>query len=337
MKTRLGLMALAVAALAGCEEAPPPVTEAMVQGHVAAATSTAGSDLKQLLDLCKPAPAVRPTVNDAQLGALIAKPSPPPGKAFDNLYYLGDSWVSAWAINTKDGIILLDALNDAKEGAVLIEGGLRRMGLNPARIKYIVVTHGHGDHYGAAAYLSGKYKEAKIVMGEPDWAMTASGKLDFPTPLWPEMPKFRPGQDISVKDGDTITLGGTTVTFYQTAGHTLGTLSPSFDVTWRGQTHRVIEWGGTGFNFGADKTRVEAYIASTERVKKLAAEKNIDVMLSNHPNIDLAHARLAEMRKAPRGPNPFVIGTANVQRAMTVMNECAQSQRDRFIMQGVYK
>ncbi len=174
-------------------------------------------------------------------------------------------------------------------------------------------------------------------MGEPDWAMTSSGKLDFPTPLWPEMPKFRPGQDIAAKDGDTITLGGTTVTLYRTPGHTLGTISPMFDVTSRGETHRAIEWGGTGFNFGADKTRFEAYVASTERVKKLAAEKNIDIMLSNHPNIDLAHARLDQMRKVPRGPNPFVIGEPNVERAMTVMNECAQSQRDRFIMQGVYK
>lgn len=336
MKTRLGLLALSIAALAGCEQTPP-ITEAGIQREVSAATITAGSDLKSLLDLCKPAPAVRPKVTDADLAALIAKPAPPPGRAFDNLYFLGDAWVSAWAINTRDGIILLDTLNDGKEAARLIEGGLRRVGLNPARIKYIIVTHGHGDHYGGVAYLSGKYKDARIVMGEPDWAMLSSDKIDFETPLWDAMPKFRPGVDVSAKDGDTVTLGGTTVTLYMTAGHTLGTISPVFDVTWRGETHRVVEWGGTGFNFGADKTRFEAYVASTERMRKLAGDLSIDVMISNHPNIDSAPAKLEQMRKAPRGANPFVQSTGTVQRAMTVMNDCAQSQRDRFIMQGVYK
>ena len=89
--------------LAACTPTQPPVTEAMVQGHVAAATTAAGSDLQQMLALCKPAPATRPKGDDHALAALIGKPAPPPGKAFDNLYYVGAAWVSAWAINTPDG------------------------------------------------------------------------------------------------------------------------------------------------------------------------------------------------------------------------------------------
>ena len=153
MNSRIGFLALAVAgtaaALAACERGPPPVTEAMMQSHVAAATTAAGSDLQSLLTLCKPAPAQRPKGDDHALAALINKPAPPPGRAFDNLHFVGDAWVSAWTINTRDGIILLDALNTGKEAARLIEGGLRRVGLNPARIKYIVVTHGHGDTMAA--------------------------------------------------------------------------------------------------------------------------------------------------------------------------------------------
>jgi metallo-beta-lactamase class B len=93
--------------LVACTPAQPPVTEAMVQSHVTAATQAAGSNLRPLLALCKPAPATRPKGDDAGLAALIAKPAPPPGKAFDNLYYVGAAWVSAWAINTPDGIILI--------------------------------------------------------------------------------------------------------------------------------------------------------------------------------------------------------------------------------------
>ena len=129
---------------------------------LAAATQAAGSDLTPLLELCKPAPADRPRGDNAALARLIDQPAPAPGKAFDNLYFVGDKWVSAWAINTSQGIILIDALNSGKEAAKLIEGGLRHLGLNPGRIKYIVVTHGHGDHYGGATYLANKY-HARVV------------------------------------------------------------------------------------------------------------------------------------------------------------------------------
>ena len=130
-----------------------------------------------------------------------------------------------------------------------------------------------------------------------------------------------------------MTLGDTTVTLYLTPGHTLGTISPVFDVRWRGQTHRVVEWGGTGFNFGADLGRLDAYIASTERMRKLAGEQKIDVLISNHSGFDEAPAKLDALRKAPRSPtNPFVLGVPTVERALTVMNECAQAQRDRFKM-----
>jgi metallo-beta-lactamase class B len=305
-------------------ESAAPVTEATVQAHVDAANKLAGSDLQPLLSICKPASPTRPKVTDAELAALIDAPAPPPGQAFDNLYFLGDSWVSAWAINTHDGIILLDALNSGKEATELIEGGLRRLGLDPARIKYIIVTHGHGDHYGGAMYLANKY-QAHVVMGEEDWTMTET-KLDFETPLWDPPPK----RDISAKDGDTVTLGGTTVTLYNTPGHTMGTISPVFDVTWKGEHHRVMEWGGTGYNFGNDTQRLDAYVASTTRMRNIVTEQNIDVMISNHTGVDQAPSKLDSLRKEPGAPNRFVQSEATVERAMVLMNECAQAQRDRF-------
>src|SRR5262249_29213452 len=130
-------------------------------------------------------------------------------------------------------------------------------------------------------------------------------------------------------------LGDTTVTLYLTPGHTMGTISPVFDVTWHGQHHRVLEWGGTGFNFGADFPRLDAYIASTKKMRELVQQQQIDVLISNHSGIDLAPAKLAELRKNPRGPNPFVLGVPTVERALTVMGECAMAQRDRFTLQGL--
>lgn len=81
-----------------------------------------------------------------------------------------------------------------------------------------------------------------------------------------------------------------------------------------------------------ESARLDTYIASTERMRKLAAEQHIDVLISNHSGFDQAPAKLAALRKAPRGPNPFVLGEPTVERALTVMGECAQAQRDRFKM-----
>src|SRR5258706_2244571 len=95
-------------------------------------------------------------------------PSQPAVKAFDQFYYLGINTVSAWALNTSEGIILFDTLNNTEEAAQYIEGGLRHVGLDPARIKYIVLTHGHGDHFGGAKYLQQKY-HARVLMSAIDW------------------------------------------------------------------------------------------------------------------------------------------------------------------------
>ncbi|KQW57848.1 MBL fold metallo-hydrolase [Variovorax sp. Root411] len=322
----------AVAALVqGCAQTPAQQpSDATVAAHVAAATRSAGSDLGALLMLCKPAPATRPQQAelDSGLNALINKPAPPPGKAFDNLYFVGADWVSAWAIKTSDGIILIDALNNQVEASALIEGGMRKLGLDPTQIKYVLVTHGHGDHYGGAPYLAQKYR-ARVVMSDTDWTMTET-KLEFATPIWGAPPK----RDISVKDGDRLTLGDTTLTLYVTPGHTMGTISPVFDVGSGGQKHRAMLWGGTSFNFGKDVPRLDSYIDSTRRMGTVVSAQKIDVMLSNHSNVDGSQAKLAALRQQPAAQaNPFVMGTPAVERALSVMGECAQAQRDRFAMQ----
>ena len=328
---RAGLAPLLVAggiATFGCAmpERPSALT---VDSHVAAAHAAARDDLKPLLALCTPAAAVQPPHDEVEkyIATQIAKPAPPSGKAFDNLYFVGAAWVSAWALKTSEGLILIDALNNSAEASTVLENGMRRQGLDPAQIRYVIVTHGHGDHYGGVRYLLERYKP-RIVMSELDWRMTET-QLDFESAQWDPPPK----RDISVGEGDTITLGDTTVTIRMTPGHTVGTLSPAFDVTSGGETHRVVIWGGTSFNFGRNIERLDSYIASTRHLSAIVEQEKIDVLLSNHSGYDDSLPKLQRLRDAPAvQPNPFVMGVPTVRRALTVMEECARAQRDRYLL-----
>lgn len=311
-------------------------TEASVQTHVDAATRAAGSDLGAFLRLCQPAPARRPTVSDEGLARLIATPGPQAQAAFDNLFYLGSGWVSAWALTTSDGIVLIDALNTVDEVDRLIVGGMRRLGLDPAGIRTVLVTHGHGDHYGGAQRvkaLTGAMPP-RIVMSSLDWQMTAT-QLEFASPLWPAPPRFDAQRDVAAGDGDVLRQGDAQILLPLTPSHTLGTLSPILEVTSGDRRWRALIWGGTGFNFGRDLARMDAYIASTERMKALVREQRVEVLLSNHPSFDGTSAKLAQLRgpRAADAPHPFVVGTDTVLRALTVAGECARANKARFELQ----
>ena len=315
--TRRGLLALGCACCLGVLPVSPAAAQSPeVARHLAAARAAAGEDLRPWLALGQAAaPAAAPSPS---IEALMAQPPPPSAMAFDNLAFVGAKWVSAWALTTSDGIILLDALNNEDEAERLIEGGLRRIGLDPAQIKRIVVTHGHGDHYGGAAWLKQRHG-APIAMSGADWRMVET-ELEFDDPHWGRPPR----RDVAVEDGATIRLGDTAVEVLMTPGHSPGTISLLFDVREDGRTHRALLWGGTAFNFGRRPERlqrIEAYIAGTRRAKEVAARQNVAVLLSNHSGYDDADKKLQRVQGGVS--NPFVIGQEAVQRALAVIEECA--------------
>ena len=92
-----------------------------------------------------------------------------PYQVFDNLYWLGTRQHSSWLLKTSAGLILFDTnFSWAIEPEVL--NGMKKFGLDPHQIKYMVLSHAHGDHDQGAATI--QKDGAHVVMGGPDWDAT---------------------------------------------------------------------------------------------------------------------------------------------------------------------
>lgn len=100
-----------------------------------------------------------------------------PAKVFDNLYYLGNQFVGAWMVNTSEGIILIDSMNNSDDAEKIIVPRIKKLGFDPAKIKYVLVTHGHCDHYGGAKYIQDNFG-AKVLITSVDWSFMEKNLKD---------------------------------------------------------------------------------------------------------------------------------------------------------------
>ena len=289
------------------------------EAHRAAAKAAAGTDHPGLLVALCPDPTV--TAGRSQAPAIAAPGLAPPRerwhaepvKVFDNLYWLGQTEYSSWAVTTSAGIIVIDALFDYSVEDEVV-GGMKTLGLDPAAIKYVLVSHGHDDHSGGAKFLQEQFR-TRVFLSAEDWDL-----LDRSTGT-------KPARDMIVTDGQKLTLGETTLTMYITPGHTAGTVSTLIPVKDGRMTHLVAEWGGTLISGLQTPEDVRMYIDSAERFRDLAAKADADVIVSNHPNYDGSKIKLPALASRRLGdPHPYVIGKDAVQRYMTVAVECAKAR-----------
>jgi len=302
-----------------------------IDTHIVTAKTAAGQDYRgTFVNLCLPS---APRGGGAGRGAAGGGGVPqmpdratwyaPPIKVFDNFYWLGTRQHSSWALQTSAGIIVIDT-NFAWATRPEIVDGFTKLGLNPADIKYVIISHAHGDHDQGAAELQERYA-AKVVMGTPDWEATLKRPATAPGGV--------PTRDVAVgPEGSKLTLGDTTIEIIATPGHTPGTLSYVFPVKNQGRTVMVAYSGGTLTGaFGTDGARWDEYIASQRKIAKAAADAGASVLISNHSEYDGAYTK-ARLLAAPRQPgedHPFIVGTEGVQRYFTVMTECAMASKLR--------
>ena len=244
-----------------------------------------------------------------------------PEQVFDNVYLfaVGDSQpthgllgveVAAWAVTGSTGIVLIDTTFDYAIRDVV--DGMRQLGLDPSQITDVLVTHGHGDHFGGVKYLQEEYAP-RVYMGPGDWEIAAeAGYVGIGQPL--------PRRDRVANDGQVVSAGETAITVHHTPGHTPGTLSFLIPVRIGGVGHLAAFWGGTAI-FGD----VEGYAESARRFRDVATRAGADIVLSNHDWAVDFSGKIAVMKAAPGALNPFVVGTDGVRRFTQVAEHCARA------------
>jgi metallo-beta-lactamase class B len=233
------------------------------------------------------------------------------GQVFDNLYMLTTKVNSAWAVKTSAGIILIDTLYGYAAQDEIVDG-LKKVGLDPADVKYIVVSHAHGDHDGSVKFLQDTY-HPHVILAPKDWELAARQANPY-------------SHDMDATDGEKLTLGDTTITIYITPGHTGGTLSFLVPVKDRGESHLAMEWGGTALSGNTSKEMLQSYISNAGRFQDIADGSGADVIIGNHTEYNDALARLERTKaRKPGEPNPWVVGKGEVRNYLTVVQECAKS------------
>jgi metallo-beta-lactamase class B len=292
-----------------------------IDAHLVAARNAAGFDFTgTLARLCVAPQAVPSTLRDVAPGPPPARDTwfIEPAKVFDNLYFVGSKIHNSWALTSSEGIILLDTLftyNSEEE----IVGGLKKLGLDPAKVKYVIISHAHADHVGGAKLMQDRYG-SRIVMGGPDWDSIEKSVNGYPA--------GKPKRDIVADDGQKITLGDTAVTIIATPGHTPGTLSMIFTVKDNGKPLTVAYSGGTAFNFPSTTANFDIYIKSQSKMAAAAASANATVLMSNHSEFDSATTKIRMLAsRKPGEPHPFEIGKEALERYFIVTGECAQAAR----------
>ena len=246
-----------------------------------------------------------------------------PTKLFDNVYAVGNSETAVYAVTSSEGILLLDAGFENKAEALAAQ--LQKAGLDPARVKFILLGHGHADHFGGAKFFQDTYG-TKIAATSEDWdlinAPAAAGAAQRGGG------GAKPAKNVVLAEGQPFVFGDLTVTPIAIPGHTPGSLAFIFPVKENGKTHVAGLFGGTVLTTGILTTdALKQYTQSIAHYLETARKMNIEVELQNHPIFDGTPERLARIKAAkPGDANPFVVGNDRYLKMWTIISECIQAE-----------
>jgi metallo-beta-lactamase class B len=256
-------------------------------------------------------------------------------RLFDNLYWFGDTGVGAFLVTTSDGYILWDALNNEDEAMNVLVPAMKKFGLDPAKIKYMVFGHYHGDHTGGGEYIQRMYRP-RVIMGRDDWPLymrtiatfgrgrgRAGAGADAPAPA-PAAPVKLMTHDVDAQDGMVIQVGDTKMQIFQMTGHTPGSLGAVVPIKWRGRSHPILI-----VTAGSDIPNRHSFIGGYEHIWDEGIKAKVESVMQVHPNTNmniLARTKYVDDNFASLKTNPLLYGPERTARYLNIVRACTQAR-----------
>ncbi len=234
-----------------------------------------------------------------------------PFRVIDNVYYVGTAGVSAWLIWTLQGFILIDG--GLPESAAIIEANIKALEFDIKDVKILLNSHAHFDHAGGLAKLK-RDSGARLTASAGDKPILERGRVTFGPSSVPADYFPRVTVDRTIKDGDTVALGGVVLTAVVTPGHSPGCTNWTMPVVEGTGDHNVVFFcsmtvaGNPLVNNKVHTTIAADYKASFARLNKIDA----DVLLAAHGDQmglakKIATVEANTKNKMAGAPNPFVV------------------------------
>jgi len=253
-----------------------------------------------------------------------------PFKVIDNIFYVGANEITSFLITTPEGHILIDG--GFVETAPQILANITKLGFNPKDLKFILNSQSHHDHAGGIAELK-RVSGAKVAIMEQDKAeIEAGGRNDF---AWGDAATYPAVKvDRTLADGDTISLGGTTLKGVRTPGHTKGCTTWTTTAKENGKSYNVVWVCSTtvpGYKLVANDKYpniVDDYRRTFQILKKLPG----DIFLASHGSFFDLETKSRQIKENP-AHNPF-IDAAGYQQFLTATERDFEAELRKQLAAG---
>ena len=231
----------------------------------------------------------------------------PPLHIYGNTYLVGFGGLNIGLIRTKAGLILIDG--SLPQGVRAVEAHIRALGFRVQDVRYILSTEPHFDHASGIGALA-RDSHATVVAGKAAVRPLETGRSSPDDPQAGFGERYHGvGPVRGVRDGETIRLGGVTVTAVATPGHTPGSTSWTWQSCEEGACKAMvfaaslnpISADGYLFTDPAHRSEYDGFRRSFAAMKALPC----DVLISAHPDQSGGDEKAAKLR-AGAEPNPFI-------------------------------
>jgi metallo-beta-lactamase class B len=241
------------------------------------------------------------SVPRAQQGPTWRQPFEPL-RIVGNIYYVGTRGLSSFLIVTPAGGIVIDS--GEAESVPFVRANVEKLGFRLSDVRILLTGHAHFDHVGGHADLK-RLSGAQVMVMGADRQSLESGvdRSALGGPGWKPV-----AVDRVLKDGDTVTLGGTTLTAHLTPGHTQGCTTWTTEATQDGRRYQVAFACSVTINDGvhlAGNTRVPTIAQDYAQAFRVLHGLKPDVFVAQHGSV-FALEDKARRAAAGAAANPFV-------------------------------